>query len=212
MTDAIATRQQFHGAAPRVLTMTSGCSPGSSAIARALGVHSGRDQETEIYTRIDELPEGPSRSVAHDYKIDWYGYDYPIEAKRNAIKSNITSNGTWERWRCQGRDYRHLPSVDGGGNGLTTAASRIPPRGAGGGFHDLFPWPTQMCFVRSTPTSLCAPIWRASCIAPPWLSASVLPADGCGTGAALRLVHIPRAEAGTDLRTRTSRSARTPKD
>ena len=58
------------------------------AIAEALGVHLDEIPLTEIYTRIDELPEDVLDILARDYKIDWYDFDYPIEAKRNLVKTS----------------------------------------------------------------------------------------------------------------------------
>ncbi len=58
------------------------------AIAEALGVHLDEIPLTEIYTRIDELPEDVLDILARDYKIDWYDFDYPVEAKRNLVKTS----------------------------------------------------------------------------------------------------------------------------
>lgn len=89
MTDAHSySVNNFMAQLPRALDDDERMHALALAIARALGVHLDEIKETEIYTRIDELPEDLLDLLAHDYKIDWYGYDYPIEAKRNAIKSN----------------------------------------------------------------------------------------------------------------------------
>lgn len=89
MTDAHSySVNNFMAQLPRVLDDDERMHALALAIARALGVHLDEIKETEIYTRIDEFPEDLLDLLAHDYKIDWYGYDYPIEAKRNAIKSN----------------------------------------------------------------------------------------------------------------------------
>lgn len=42
-----------------------------------------------IYARIDELPEKLLDILAYDMHIDWYGYDYPIEVKRELIKTSV---------------------------------------------------------------------------------------------------------------------------
>lgn len=61
----------------------------AAAIAKALMVHLGELPLAEIYTRIDDLPEDLLNILAHDFKIDWYDYDYPIAAKRNWIKAGF---------------------------------------------------------------------------------------------------------------------------
>ncbi len=58
------------------------------AISKALEVHLDEIRAATIYTRIDELPESLLDLLANDYKIDWYDFDFPIEAKRNLIKTN----------------------------------------------------------------------------------------------------------------------------
>lgn len=42
-----------------------------------------------IYARIDELPERLLDILAYDLHIDWYDYDYPVEAKRNLVKTSV---------------------------------------------------------------------------------------------------------------------------
>ena len=42
-----------------------------------------------IYPRIDELPENVLDILAYDLHVDWYDFDYPIEAKRGVIKDSV---------------------------------------------------------------------------------------------------------------------------
>lgn len=42
----------------------------------------------QIYTRIDALPEAVLDILARDFKVDWYNFDYPVEVKRELIKTN----------------------------------------------------------------------------------------------------------------------------
>ena len=42
----------------------------------------------KIWENIDRLPEEILDILAHDFKIDWYDYDYPAEIKRDLLKSN----------------------------------------------------------------------------------------------------------------------------
>ena len=73
---------------PRVLAEDKRMAALATAIARALMAHLEEIPFAEIYTRIDELPEAVLDILAYDFKIDWYDYNYPIEAKRNLIKTN----------------------------------------------------------------------------------------------------------------------------
>lgn len=42
-----------------------------------------------IYARIDELPENVLDILAYDLHVDWYDFDYPIEAKRGVIRDSV---------------------------------------------------------------------------------------------------------------------------
>lgn len=65
--------------------------PYLSALAESVaGVLEERAAETDairIYPEIDRLPADLLDILANDYKVDWYNYDYPVEAKRNLIKT-----------------------------------------------------------------------------------------------------------------------------
>lgn len=78
----------FMAQLPRVLYDDARMRALAYAIAKALKVHLDEIKLAEIYTRIDELPEEMLDLLAQDFKIDWYNFDYSIEAKRNAVKSN----------------------------------------------------------------------------------------------------------------------------
>lgn len=43
---------------------------------------------TLVYARIDELPEEVLDILAYDLHVDWYDYSYPLEVKREIIKSS----------------------------------------------------------------------------------------------------------------------------
>ena len=73
---------------PKVLADDPRMKALATAIAKALMTHLNELPEEEIYTRIDELPEAVLDVLAYDFKIDWYNYDYPVEAKRNLFKTN----------------------------------------------------------------------------------------------------------------------------
>ena len=65
--------------------------PYLSALAESVaGVLEERAAETDvirIYPEIDRLPADLLDILANDYKVDWSNYDYPVEAKRNLIKT-----------------------------------------------------------------------------------------------------------------------------
>ena len=82
------TADNFLAQLPKVLADDKNLLALATAIAEALVEHLKDIPLEEIYTRIDELPEAVLDILAYDWKIDWYDFDYPIEAKRNLIKTN----------------------------------------------------------------------------------------------------------------------------
>ncbi len=82
------TAENFLSQLPLVLADDRRIYALSTAIANALAARLSELREAEIYTRIDELPEGVLDILAYDFKVDWYDYDYTVEAKRNLIKTN----------------------------------------------------------------------------------------------------------------------------
>lgn len=42
-----------------------------------------------IYSRFDELPEELVDILAYDMHVDWYDYNYPLEAKRDLVKNSV---------------------------------------------------------------------------------------------------------------------------
>ncbi len=61
----------------------------SQGIARELRDMARMIHNNIIYARIDELPERLLDILAYDLHIDWYDYDYPVEAKRNLVKTSV---------------------------------------------------------------------------------------------------------------------------
>ena len=82
------TADNFLAQLPKVLADDKNLLALATAIAEALVEHLKDIPLEEIYTRIDELPEAVLDILAYDWKIDWYDFDYPIEAKRNLVKTN----------------------------------------------------------------------------------------------------------------------------
>lgn len=74
---------------PRVLAEDKRMAALATVIARALVSDLDALPLAQIYTRIDLLPEDLLDILATDFKIDWYDYDYPVEAKRNLIKTSF---------------------------------------------------------------------------------------------------------------------------
>lgn len=50
---------------------------------------SGQVNDVLIYARIDELPEELVDILAYDLHVDWYDYNYPLEAKRDLVKNSV---------------------------------------------------------------------------------------------------------------------------
>ena len=80
--------ENFMAQLPRVIDEDENLHALAYAISRALAAHLADLPLEEIYTRIDALPEALLDILAKDFKIDWYGFDYPIEIKREQIKTN----------------------------------------------------------------------------------------------------------------------------
>ena len=73
---------------PAALATDSRMAALAQGVAEILAARPAEIDEASIYTRIDSLPEDLLDILAYDFKIDWYNYDYPVEAKRNLIKTN----------------------------------------------------------------------------------------------------------------------------
>ena len=58
-------------------------------IADELHITAHEIKKNIIYTNIEELSETLLDVLAYDLHVDWYDYDYPIEIKRNIVKSSL---------------------------------------------------------------------------------------------------------------------------
>lgn len=58
-------------------------------IAEELHITAHETKKNIIYANIEELSETWLDVLAYDLHVDWYDYDYPIEAKRAIIKDSI---------------------------------------------------------------------------------------------------------------------------
>ena len=61
----------------------------ASSIANILAARPTEVGLISIYTQIDSLPKELLDLLAYDFKVDWYGYDYGVEAKRALIKDSF---------------------------------------------------------------------------------------------------------------------------
>lgn len=116
-------------------------------IAKELHITAGEIRKNIIYARIDELAEKWLDVLAYDLHIDWYDYDYPIETKRQLLKTSVKIHkhlGTkysvetalaavYSTARCTewfeyekgpGEPYHFKIKVDVGPQGLTEDTSR----------------------------------------------------------------------------------------
>lgn len=58
-------------------------------IAEELHITAGETKKNIIYANIEELSETWLDVLAYDLHVDWYDYDYPIEAKRAIIRDSV---------------------------------------------------------------------------------------------------------------------------
>lgn len=82
------TAESFLNSLPYVLQRDTGVDALATGIAQALEERAAEIQSILLYPVIDQLPEELLDILAHDFKVDWYNYDYPLEAKRNTIKTH----------------------------------------------------------------------------------------------------------------------------
>lgn len=61
----------------------------ANATAATLLDTSGIMDTVLIYSRFDELPEELVDILAYDMHVDWYDYNYPLEAKRDLVKNSV---------------------------------------------------------------------------------------------------------------------------
>lgn len=61
----------------------------ANATAATLLDTSGIIDNVLIYSRFDELPEELVDILAYDLHVDWYDYNYPLEAKRDLVKNSV---------------------------------------------------------------------------------------------------------------------------
>ena len=58
-------------------------------IAEELQLLTQQTGKNIVYANIDTLPETWVDVLAYDLHVDWYNYDYPVEAKRAIVKDSV---------------------------------------------------------------------------------------------------------------------------
>lgn len=89
MTNHGITSDNLMRTLPDVLRNDENMKALAQVIADALSARKGEIDKLRIYTQIDNLPEDLLDILAHDFKVDWYGFDYGLEAKRALIKDSF---------------------------------------------------------------------------------------------------------------------------
>ena len=75
---------------PRVLARQEWVIALSEALGLALGKTLDYTDESQIYTRLDTVPETVLDVLAVDWKIDWYDTELTVEQKRRIVKTALT--------------------------------------------------------------------------------------------------------------------------
>ena len=88
MSNGITKANLMH-TAPRVLVNDKNMNPLVEALAEAMEKLGGNLHLPTIYSCIDDLPEDLLDILAEDFKVDWYDYNWSIEAKRATIKDSF---------------------------------------------------------------------------------------------------------------------------
>lgn len=81
--------EEFLRALPPVLRNDRRMMALGQVVAEELSDRMSEIEKATIYPRIDELDEALLDILAYDFKVDWYGYDYPLETKRALLKSSF---------------------------------------------------------------------------------------------------------------------------
>lgn len=112
-------------------------------ISEELHITANEMEKNIIYARIETLPETWLDMLAYDLHVDWYGYDYPIEIKRELLKNcvkvhkklgtkyavqtvlqDVYKTARIEEWfEYGGKPYTFRVSADVGNNGMTVDTS-----------------------------------------------------------------------------------------
>lgn len=61
----------------------------ASVVADILSARTNEIDELKIYPQINHVPEALLDILADDFKIDWYGYNYPLAVKQSQFRSSF---------------------------------------------------------------------------------------------------------------------------
>lgn len=89
MTKYVITTDNLLRTLPSVLRNDKNMQALATVIADTLYSRTDEIDKLRIYTQIDNLQGDLLDILAHDFKVDWYGYNYEIEAKRALIKDSF---------------------------------------------------------------------------------------------------------------------------
>lgn len=83
------TKEMLLRTAPSVLMNDAGMKPIVEVLAETMVNLFGNCSYPTIFSRIDELPESLLDILAKDFKIEWYDYNWSIDAKRMTIRDSF---------------------------------------------------------------------------------------------------------------------------
>ena len=85
----VITKEMLLSTAPAVLLNDPEMHPLVELAADQMAKFYAKCSLPNIYSRIDELPEDLLDILAQDFKVEWYDYNWGIEAKRKTIKDSF---------------------------------------------------------------------------------------------------------------------------
>ena len=83
------TKEMLLRTAPSVLMNDAKTKPIVEVLAETMANLFGKCSYPTILSRIDELPQSLLDILAKDFKVEWYDYNWGIEAKRKTIKDSF---------------------------------------------------------------------------------------------------------------------------
>lgn len=89
MNDYGLTVENILASLPCVLANDETITALAEGVARLLARQVREIEDISIYPRLDEASEALCDILARDFDVGWYSYDYPLEIKREQIKSTF---------------------------------------------------------------------------------------------------------------------------
>lgn len=86
------TRDNLLRVFPRAIEEDTSIYTLGDAAARLLEIRAEETDIPRIFPEIDRLPEAVLDILAYDLKVDWYDYDYPLQAKREIIRGSVLAH------------------------------------------------------------------------------------------------------------------------